>query len=153
MTREKQLTGRHVAMIFVAAFGVIVTVNLLLAFNAVSTFPGVEVKNSYVASQTFDDRKLAQETLGWEVSARAAGGLVVLSITDRAGQPVEVESLQAVLGRATHVKDDLSPEFQFDGQAYVAKAELGAGNWNIRMKATAADGTPFEQRVILRVER
>ena len=153
MTREKQLTGRHVAMIFVGAFGVIITVNLLLAFNAVSTFPGLEVKNSYVASQTFDDRKLAQEALGWDVSARASGGLVVLSITDQAGQPVMVGDLEAVLGRATHVKDDLTPEFQFDGQAYVARAELGAGNWNIRMKALAADGTPFEQRVILRVER
>ena len=40
-----------------------------------------------------------------------------------------------------------------DGQAYVAPAELGAGNWNIRMKAEAQDGTLFEQRVILRVER
>jgi len=153
MTREKQLTGRHVAMIFVGAFGVIITVNLLLAFNAVKTFPGLEVKNSYVASQTFDDRKLAQEALGWDVAATAKGGLVVLSITDSAGKPVQVSNLDAVLGRATHVKDDLSPDFQFDGRAYVARAELGAGNWNIRMRATALDGTPFEQRVILRVEK
>lgn len=153
MTREKKLTGRHVAMIFVGAFGVIITVNLLLAFNAVKTFPGLEVKNSYVASQTFDDRKLAQEALGWDVAATAKGGLVVLSITDTDGRPVHVTNLVAVLGRATHVKDDLTPDFQFDGRAYVARAELGAGNWNIRMRATALDGTPFEQRVILRVER
>jgi hypothetical protein len=44
---------------------VIISVNLLLAFKAVSTFPGLEVKNSYVASQGFNDRKAAQEALGW----------------------------------------------------------------------------------------
>lgn len=152
MTREKQFTGRHAAMIFVGAFGVIISVNLVLAFSAVRTFPGLEVKNSYVASQTFDDRKASQESLGWQVAAKATGGLVILSITDENGAPVEVKSLDAVLGRATHVKDDVTPAFQFDGQAYVATAELGDGNWNIRMKAEARDGTPFEQRVILRVE-
>ena len=61
----KQLTGRHVLMIFCGAFGIIIGVNLLLAWSAVSTFPGLEVKNSYVASQQFDERKAAQEALGW----------------------------------------------------------------------------------------
>ena len=153
MTGAKPFTGRHMAMIFVAAFGVIITVNLILAFSAVKTFPGLEVKNSYVASQTFDDRKANQEALGWNVTAKAVGGLVILSITDEDGFPAQVKTLDAVLGRATHVKDDLTPEFQFDGQAYVAPAELGDGNWNIRMVAQALDGTRFEQRVILRVER
>ncbi|UZD90234.1 FixH family protein [Cognatishimia activa] len=152
MTREKRFTGRHAAMIFVGAFAVIISVNLVLAFSAVKTFPGLEVKNSYVASQTFDDRKASQEALGWDVSAKATGGLVILSIKDANGAPVAVKSLDAVLGRATHVKDDLTPDFQFDGRAYVAPAELGDGNWNIRMKAEAFDGTAFEQRVILRVE-
>lgn len=152
MTREKRFTGRHAAMIFVGAFTVIISVNLVLAFSAVKTFPGLEVKNSYVASQTFDDRKASQEALGWQVAAKATGGLVILSITDANGAPVAVQSLDAVLGRATHVKDDLKPDFQFDGRAYVAPVELGDGNWNIRMKAEAFDGTPFEQRVILQVE-
>lgn len=153
MTREKQFTGRHAALIFVSAFAVIIGVNLVLAFSAVKTFPGLEVKNSYVASQTFDDRKLAQETLGWQVQAQAKGGLILLSILDAEGRAVEAKSLEAIVGRATHVKDDLTPEFLFDGRTYVARAELGEGNWNIRMKAVAFDGTPFEQRVILRVER
>ena len=48
---------------------------------------------------------------------------------------------------------DMSPDFLFDGTAYVAPVELGAGNWNIRMKAQAADGTEFTQRVVLHVKR
>lgn len=153
MTQDKHLTGRHVAMIFVSAFAVIIGVNLLLAVSAVKTFPGLEVKNSYIASQTFDDRRQAQHALGWDVGAVAENGELVLSIRDSAGQPVEAATLNAVFGRATHVKDDFIPEFQFDGQNYVAHAVLAEGNWNMRMTATAKDGTPFEQRVILHVER
>lgn len=149
---ERTFTGRHAAMVFIGAFTVIIGVNILLAYSAIKTFPGLEVKNSYVASQEFDTRRDAQEALGWQVRADATGGLVVLSITDRAGKPVEVSELKAVLGRATHVQEDVEPDFTFDGTAYVAKAELGDGNWNIRMVARAEDGTEFTQRVVLHVK-
>ena len=69
MTKDFKLTGWHVLAIFVGCFSVIVTVNLTLAYNAVATFPGLEVKNSYVASQHFDAERRAQEALGWDVRA------------------------------------------------------------------------------------
>lgn len=153
MTSGKPLTGRGVFAIFASGFAVIITVNLLLAYNAVRTFPGLEVKNSYVASQEFDTRRTAQEALGWTVSANAVGGLVMLDITDAEGKPVQVARLDATVGRATHVKDDITPEFSFDGRSYVARATLGEGNWNIRMKAVDVTGTEFTQRVILHVKR
>jgi nitrogen fixation protein FixH len=153
MTDAKPLTGRHVVLIFVGCFSVIISVNLALAYNAVKTFPGLEVKNSYVASQHFDENRTAQEALGWSIYAQAQGGDVILSITDKAGKPVEVAGLEATLGRATHVRDDQAPDFRFDGAHYVAPAELTAGNWNLRMVATADDGTVFQQRVILHVPK
>jgi len=149
----RQFTGWHALMVFGGAFGIIIAVNIALAVSAVSTFPGLEVKNSYVASQSFDARRDAQEALGWSVYASAAGDQIRLEITDADGAPVEVAALSATLGRATHVKDDQTPDFRFDGKAYVAPAELSPGNWNIRMKARADDGTEFEQRVILHVAR
>ena len=149
----KELTGRHVAFILCSAFFVIITVNLTLAFNAVSTFPGLEVKNSYVASQSFDKDREIQHSLGWSVRAEARNGQVLLSVTDADGQPVEVAHLDATLGRATHVKDDSTPDFKFDGKRYVAPVDLAPGNWNIRMSATSADGRMFRQRVILHVPK
>lgn len=146
---QKQITGRHVFWGFAAAFGVIIGVNLLLAYSAVKTFPGLEVKNSYVASQQFDARRDAQEALGWTVRASHGDGLLTLAITDASGQPVRAAKLEAVLGRPTHVKDDSEPVFYFDGQVYSAPVELGDGNWNIRMVALAEDGTEFRQRVVL----
>ncbi|MBR9843272.1 MAG: FixH family protein [Rhodobacteraceae bacterium] len=150
---EKQLTGKHVLMIFIGAFGVIIGVNLWLAFSAVRTFPGLEVKNSYVASQEFNTRLHDQQALGWEIKAEYAEGMLVLAITDEEGGAVKPQTLEAVVGRPTHVKDDVIPDFQFDGNAFVAPVQLGQGNWNIRMKAVTADGTEFIQRVVFRVKK
>ncbi len=152
MMAERKITGRHVLMIFVAAFGLIIGVNLLLAYSAVSTFPGLEVKNSYVASQEFNERKAAQEALGWTISADHAGGVLTLGITDGNGHPVQAARIEATVGRATHVQEDQTPKFRFDGTAYVAPVDLGDGNWNIRMKAWDSNGTLFQQRVVLHKE-
>ncbi|MGR3314735.1 MAG: FixH family protein [Roseovarius indicus] len=149
MMAVKEITGKHVLIGFVLAFGVIIGVNILLAVSAVKTFPGLEVKNSYIASQTFDERKAAQEALGWTIGAHHHDGILTLSITDEAGEPVRVAKLDATVGRATNVAQDVTPDFRFDGNAYVAPVELGGGNWNIRMEAIAGDGTNFRQRVVL----
>jgi len=55
---ERQFTGKHALAVFVAAFGVIIAVNLVLAYSAVKTFPGLEVKTptSPVRSSTIARR-------------------------------------------------------------------------------------------------
>jgi len=148
----REITGRHVLFFTTGAFGIIIAVNFFMAYSAVSTFPGVEAKNSYVASQSFQADRAAQEALGWDVRAEAENGELVLSITGADGAPVEVADLNATLGRATHVHDDRTPEFVWRDGAYVAPADLGPGNWNLRMTAVAADGTPFRQRVVIYVK-
>lgn len=150
MTRE--LTGRHVAAIIVTMFGVIIAVNLTLAFKAVSTFPGLEVKNSYVASQNFDTDRAAQQALGWDVSAVLAEDMLTLTFAtaDGTAQP---EIVSATLGRATNVQQDTVPQFTFDGRSFVAPVALGRGNWNLRLVARAGDGTMFRQRVIVAVPK
>ncbi|MCC5992781.1 MAG: FixH family protein [Rhodobacteraceae bacterium] len=144
-----RITGPKVLIIAVSAFGIILTANLTLAFNAVSTFPGLEVDNSFVASQNFNEELAEQLALGWDVKASHEDGELKLAITDRQGQPVQVAHLDAILGAATHVRDDQAPDFRFKGDAYRARVDIGPGNWNIRMHAVAADGTEFRQRVVL----
>jgi nitrogen fixation protein FixH len=152
MKTKRELTGKHAALIFGGFFGTIVTVNFVMAYMAVSTFPGLVVKNGYIASQQFNGRREAQMALGWSVDAVARDGLVVLSITDTDGNPVEVTSLLATVGRPTQIKEDTSPEFKFDGTAYVAPVDLRPGNWDVRMVALASNGTEFTRRVILRFQ-
>ena len=150
MTRE--LTGRHVLIGFVVAFGIIISVNIALAVNAVRTFPGLEVKNSYVASQEFDESRAAQEALGWEVSAKVVGGELILTIDDANG-PVQPAIEKAIFGRATSVRDDQVPEFAHNGTAFAAPVMSDGGNWNLRIEARAEDGTLFRQRIVVNVEQ
>ncbi len=84
----KPITGWHIFGLFVLGFGTIIAVNLTLAFNAVRTFPGLEVKNSYVASQSFEADRAAQNALNWTVSAHVFDGELVLSF-DQDGIKVE----------------------------------------------------------------
>ena len=48
----RPFTGRHMAAIMVAFFGVVIAVNVYMARLATSTFTGVVVENSYVAGST-----------------------------------------------------------------------------------------------------
>lgn len=139
------LTGKHVLFGFVGAFGIIIGVNMILAVNAVKTFPGLEVKNSYVASQEFNKRKAAQEALGWSLAVENLNGELRLSFTDSAGRPVALKALDATIGRPTTQTQDVAPDWRFDGIAYVAKVVLTPGNWDVRLIATAQDGTTFAQ--------
>jgi nitrogen fixation protein FixH len=151
-----RLTGRKVFAMFALGFGTIITVNLALAFNAVRTFPGLETANSYVASQLFDDRREAQEALGWTSEASlvrgADGPELVLVLEDPAGRPVRDAEIDATLGRATMVAQDVVPQFAFADGAWRAPVEVGGGNWDLRLRATAADGTLYQRRLKLRFD-
>lgn len=145
-----EIKGWHVLTGFCLAFGVIISVNLALAYNAVRTFPGLEVSNSYVASQVFDKNREAQLALGWDVSADLNGDVLSLFIMED-GAAIAPLIEKATFGRATHVGQDQTPVFEFDGQALRAVINGGAGNWNLRLRARSENGTLFEQRVIVDV--
>ena len=146
MTRE--LTGRHVLFITLSAFGVIIAVNLVMAFLAVGSFPGLEVKNSYVASQQFDRERAAQQNLGWTAKASQEGSQIVIEIVDTTGAHPVLRDFSATIGRPTHKRDDVTPQFeQAGGGIYRAPLKLEPGAWNIHVQAVAPDGTAFRQRL------
>lgn len=145
-----KMTGGKVLAIFAGAFGTILAVNLVMAYSAVSTFPGLEVQNSYVASQGFNDRLTAQRSLGWDVQVGVHDGELRVAFTDPDGSPAAVAGFEATLGRATHTRDDLQPDFAHDAGIFSAPVTIAPGNWNLRLVATAPDGTEFRQRVSFR---
>ncbi len=146
------ITGPKAFAIFASFFVVIISVNLVLAFQAIRTFPGLETANSYVASQSFDHDKAAQLALGWQVDAAVHGGELVLSITDDQGRPIQAATVTGTFGRATSTRDDQTPAFAWDGSVYRAPVTPAAGNWNLRLEAAATDGTLFRQRMIVLVD-
>lgn len=143
-----EFTGRKMLAITLGFFGVIIAVNVLLAWKAVSTFPGLEVQNGYVASQTWDAEMAAQKALGWTLAAsydRGTGQMELL-FTDRDGQPAPARDLAVLVGRPTETRQDQAPVFVHEGSAFRAPVALGPGKWMLLVEATAPDGTRFRQR-------
>lgn len=149
---KRTLTGWHVFAMFVGAFAVIIGVNLTLAYNAVATFPGLVTKNSYVSSQQFDADRAAQDGLGWDVGASVTDGLLHLTIVDGSGTPVQPHIVNATLGRATHVNDDITPAFEWDGTNLTAPVSVMPGYWTLWLELTAADGTAFRRRIPMQIK-
>ncbi|MEM6739826.1 MAG: FixH family protein [Pseudomonadota bacterium] len=147
-TRDSwELKGWHVLAIFLTFFGTIISVNLFMASKAIGTFPGLEAKNGFVASQSFQERRAAQVALGWTVGARQADGVLEITIVDGTGAPVQVATLDAIVGRPTHVNEDRIPEFTYRMGVYSTPMDLSDGNWDVRLVALAMNGTEFRQRV------
>lgn len=146
-----EITGRKVLLFTTTAFGVIIAVNVVMAYKAISTFPGLEVKNSYVASQSFDAERAAQVALGWTLGHEydSASGELRLRFTGREGAPVPVEDLTVLIGRTTTSADDQRPAFTQRLGVHSAPVTLAPGKWMLQVKARAADGTPFQQRIDL----
>lgn len=149
--RSKEITGRKVLIFTVSAFAVVIAVNLTLAFQAVRTFPGLEVKNSYVASQKFDAQRAAQQALGWTATVDYDAGkeLFTLNVIDADGRAVQVPGVDLTIGRKTSNRDDKRPELIYYNGAYTAPLALEPGYWTIRLNAIAEDGTAFRQRLDL----
>lgn len=148
-----RITGRKVLFFTVGAFGIIIAVNLLMAYKAISTFPGLEVKNSYVASQSFDADRSAQIGLGWTLAPEYDGAAneLRLAFTDKAGYPAEVSALSVLIGRATEASDDVRPDFVRKSGVFIAPLNLSIGKWMMQVEATAPDGTLFRQRIDLNI--
>lgn len=150
MTRE--FTGWHMLALMVGGFGIIIAVNLTLAWNAIATFPGLETRNSYVASQSFEGDRAAQNALHWDATATIANDMLTVAIHDQSGAPVQATVLRATLGRATHTGQDSTPALTWNGTVLTAPVDIAAGYWNLRIELTAPDGTPFRRRFPITVK-
>lgn len=136
-----ELTGRKVAAIFVAFFAVVVAVNVTMASFASSTFGGVVVPNSYVASQKYNDWLAAareQKKLGWQpVVSRLADGRVALAVQGAHPQGLGVIArARHPLGRAPEQDLNLAPAA--DGR-FVSERPLPAGRWMVRFEVRQGD--------------
>ncbi|MCB5426009.1 FixH family protein [Altererythrobacter sp. CC-YST694] len=133
-----RFTGWHATAIFIAFFGTVGTVNVVMARYATSTFGGVVVENSYVASQEFNgwlDRAAKSKELGWQAdAARTPQGRVAVTL---AGAPDDAQldgDARHPLGRL----DDVALTFtrQADG-SYLSRETLPEGRWTLRLAAKA----------------
>ncbi len=138
MTRR--FTGRHMAAIMVAFFGVVIAVNLLMAKLAIGTFGGVVVENSYVASQEYNrwlDEAKAEAALGWQAHAqRRPDGRIVATLS---GVPVGNVAVSAIARHPLGRLPDQALAFTALGDGkFLSHAPLPQGRWRLRLEVLAA---------------
>lgn len=110
------------ALSLVLFFGVIIAVNLIMAYYANSTWSGLVVKNSYVASQEFNgkvEQVKAQEALGWKGDLTASSGIVRWSLKEADARPVAADAVTIRFRRPVTESAD----------ATVVMAPAGDGMW------------------------
>lgn len=136
----RRFTGYHMTAILVAFFGVVMTVNFTMAYFARTSFGGIVVENSYIASQEFNtwlDEAEAQRQLGWDaVTSREEDGRVRITVNGPGADAVVVATARHPLGRLPD--REMLFERAPDG-SFLSARPLPAGRWTIRMEVTEGD--------------
>lgn len=149
-----EFTGRHMLLVMLAFFGVIIAVNLTMATLANTSWSGLIVKNSYVASQHFNAQAQAaraQEALGWTGTMRYEAGAFRYVLADADGAPVALATSEAFFRRPVDDRHDqtiaLSPE---GSGTLVGAVDLKDGLWIVEVAAAAGLDSPY--REVRRIE-
>lgn len=143
-----EFTGRHMLIVMIAFFGVIIGVNLLLATVASRSWTGLVVDNSYVASQNFNaelDASRAQAKLGWKSRLLIDGQAATVIFSDENGV-LEALTVTLELSRPTHEAADRSIELsEAESGQYRAPVRLDPGVWNAELIAVSPAGDTFRE--------
>lgn len=153
--QKGEFTGKHMLALAVTFFGVIIAVNVTMAVVSSTSWTGLVVQNSYVASQEFEEKRIAhekQQAAGWQASFTYAPGIARLIVKDGAGNPVDLGPVSVLINRPVGGHDDekLTLGRSADG-GYTATVTLGDGVWDAVATADTAMG-PFELHQRFKVE-
>lgn len=147
--RAREFTGRHMLAIMLAFFGVIVAVNLTMATLARTSWSGLVVQNTYVASQAFNGKAeegRAQAALGWTPAFAVEDGVLRFSLADAEGRPVRLEGGIAALRRPVGDADDVEVALvAAAGGGLKARPGVGDGAWIVEIRATAGAEAGLER--------
>ncbi|MGL5116458.1 MAG: FixH family protein [Beijerinckiaceae bacterium] len=151
----KPITGRFVLFALIAFFGVVFAVNATMMAIALTTMPGLDVRNGYVASQAMNGAYAAmraQTDRGWSVDAalrRAGDGAVLkVEIRDRDGAPVAGLDVTATLAHPALVKADRSAPLPEAAPGIYAGTidSVKAGSWTLGIAALQGGQPIFSSR-------
>jgi len=144
-----ELRGWHVLAALLAFFGAVIVVNATFIAFAVQSFPGEDVRRSYLQGLQYNEtlaERRAQAALGWRANAelaRSGGGAALeIRLSARDGAPINGAALTGELQWPTDARFDRALIFEQAGSGrYVARIdELPSGRWRLRARAERADG-------------
>jgi nitrogen fixation protein FixH len=141
---QRAMTGRHTLLWFLAFFGAMFVVNGIFLWTAITTFPGEDVKKSYLTGLDYNRelaRRAYQAEAGWQAEAGLVqeGGVsqVEARFLTRDGAPLEVITAEAQLRHPADTAFDRTVTLTALGAgAYAGSIEpLAPGQWTIVVRA------------------
>jgi nitrogen fixation protein FixH len=146
--------GRWIPWVFVGGMALVVAVNMVLVFAALTTFTGVTTGQSYDRGRAYNAvlaEAARQDALGWTPRVAFGGGMLDVSVTDREGQPVRGR-LEGVLLRPLEGREvPLDFVAAGPGRFRAAPALPARGQWEARLALTDGRGDRLDirQRIIV----
>jgi nitrogen fixation protein FixH len=130
------LNGYHALLWFCGFFGLMFVVNGFFLFYAITTFPGEDVKKSYVQGLDYNRtlaQRAAQAELGWQAEIGLSGQHLEIRIVDSTGAGIGGHEVQVQLRRLATTADDTvaSAVPQGDGVYFVDISTFAHGQWEV----------------------
>jgi nitrogen fixation protein FixH len=110
-----------------------------MAREAVGTFGGTVVENSYVASQRFNhwlDKANAQKDLGWTVTATLSGDRHVAVDAKAQGAALDDAVVSAIVRHPLGRAPEQQLAFQASQGQWISSAPLPPGRWLVHLTIT-----------------
>src|SRR5690606_14944805 len=140
-------TGWHMLAIMLAFFGVIIVVNLIMAYNAHHSWSGLVVQNSYVAGQEFNEKSeigKQQAALEWQVEENYSDGTFSYQIKYKNGEAVDVMGASALFKRPVGDAQDTLINLEVTGPGTMsAPVQLDDGAWIMEVNTNAGLEYPY----------
>ena len=149
--QPRVFTGWHMLGVMVLFFGTIITVNLIMAWNASHSWSGLVVQNTYVASQQFNGkvkeaRAFAASGLDGKLSLEP--GAVRYTLTRQGKAEASADKVVAVFKRPVEEHEDVRVEMAHQGEGvFVAATDLKRGQWIADITATSGDKVVYRQAI------
>ena len=144
------LTGKRVFCLLLAFFGVVIAVNMVFLYVALSTYPGADTEDAYRRGVAYNDvleKAAAQDTLGWRgtIDYDAATRSLRFFLIDADRRPIRRLSVSAHVRRTVKRGHDLSLALNGypDGSYRAALDPPLPGQWQVRIEARDRSGPVF----------
>ncbi|PWV95359.1 nitrogen fixation protein FixH [Hoeflea marina] len=145
--RPKQFTGYHMLATIVTFFAVIIGVNLVMASYAISTWTGLVVPNTYIASQEFNGKAAesrAISALGYQGEIASGPDGFTFALSDKAGDPVTADAVLVAFNRPVGAVGDHTMTLTPRGEGvFAAPGKLVEGEWIAHVSAVLDGATIY----------
>ena len=145
---QAEFKGVHFLLCMMAFFGVIIAVNLTMAVLASTSWTGLVVKNTYVASQQFNgtlEQAKAQRDLGLSSDIAYQAGQLSFILRGKSGEQLNPQTVMLEIGRPAYEQSDSTYQLMPSSDAsFELNLPLAQGIWQLTLHAMV-DGVQYRR--------